>query len=337
MEIYLFLVAATVVLARFLPQRRWYILTVMLLHCLVCGLRHPHLTGDLMKYHWQFLTQSMDDKNIGFSLFSGFISQISGGDFQLFLAVIAVITHFAAAVLIYRYSENPMLSVLAWGCLGFYLSGFSAIKQALAMGLVMLSFLGIAERRPGTFFGFLLLAGLVHRPALIFLPAGFVTEFKIDRAALLCYALAGVLLLIFREPFAGWITELYYGPGTELENWSGLGGRFVLILLMAASGALLRGIGEREFDILLHLMLLAALLQMLSGYGNLFTRLADYYFQFSILFLPAMLDKSLDAAGRRWLTAGAAVSLIGFYYVTILSADIACAADDYLNYRFLWE
>lgn len=352
MEIYLILAAATLLLGRFMPQegpeRKRCIILMALLQGFVCGFRYQHLTGDLMKYHWEFNAAAEagwleGGRNPGFYWLLKAVCHLSGGNFQVLLILIAAVTQIAAAVLIYRYSPAPWLSWLVFNCMGFYISGFSAIKQALAMALVMLAFLGIAERKLRLYLAMMALAGLVHLPALIFLPAYWVVQFRMDRAVLGAYALAGALLWLFREPFAAFLTELYYGEAAALSNGGSPGGRFFLILLIAGAGLLLRGADSRQFGGLAHLMLISALLQMLSGFGNLFTRLADYYFQFSILYIPMIFGDHgaavlpFDPGSRKKLAAVAAVCLILFYYTAFLNVDIAYAVDDYTNFRFMWD
>ena len=99
-------------------------------------------------------------------------------------------------------------------------------------------------------------------------------------------------------------------------------------------------------------MVVAAMLQMFSGFDNVFTRLTDYYFQFVILYLPMMLYTEEDDAegdnqairhivltpGQR-TAAVACVAVLAFwyYYHTNLSVTIEYAVDNYLNYRFCWE
>lgn len=121
-----------------------------------------YLTGDLRKYAWNYYTitesgwfseEVIDNgRNFGFAWLTKLLSQITDGDFQILLIVIAVVTEIAVAVIIYRYSPAPWLSYLLWDCFGFYIFGFSAIKQALAMGLLMFAFTGIMEERPRRFF-----------------------------------------------------------------------------------------------------------------------------------------------------------------------------------------
>lgn len=352
MDVYLILLGLILVLGRWMPQtgpeRKCYIALMALLHLLLCGLRHPHLTGDLMKYHWDFLAAGFaswvpDGKNPGFFLLMKAVYHLTDGNFQIFLFLIATLIQLTAALVIYRYSPAPWLGYLTLNCLGFYLFGFSAIKQALGMALVMAAFLGIMEDRPKFFLAMTLLAGAVHLPMLSFLPAYLLTRFRVNRGMLFAYALAAVALYLFRQPVAEFAKGLYYGAETTFSWSGGLGGRFFLIVLIGTAGAMLRGLEDLQFHKLIHLMAVSAILQMFSGFDNVFTRLADVYFQFSVIFIPRMLclpgkgPLAFNSRSRRWLTGIAAVCLLIFYWKTNLNVEIVSSVDNYLNFRFFWQ
>ena len=87
MEVYLILLGLILILGRRMPQtgpeRKYYIALMAAMHLLLCGLRHPHLTGDLMKYHWEFLTAGAaswmpNGKNPGFWMLELIMKPIDG-------------------------------------------------------------------------------------------------------------------------------------------------------------------------------------------------------------------------------------------------------------------
>ncbi len=361
-KVYYYMLAAVLVFAAFLPQhgkqKKTYIILMAALHAFVCGWRYMYLTGDLIKYSgfyvriypnngW-FSTQVFDGgRNFGFAWLSKFLSQISNGDFQVLLIFIAIVTEIAVAVIIYRYSPAPWLSYLLWNCFGFYVFGFSAIKQALAMGLLMFAFVGIMEEKPKKFLLWTVLAGCVHAPALIFLPAYWMAKSRLSVQKLVLYTVGAALIFVFRDQIVTFISEFYYDETDYLVNDS-VGGRFLMIAALLVAGIILRGFSGKDFTRLFNLMVVAAVLQMFSGYDNVFSRLTDYYFQFLILYLPMMLYPEADkktissrhlALTRQQRTAAVlcVVLLAGlFYYTTNLNVVIN-DIDNYLNYRFCWE
>lgn len=365
-KIYYYMVLAVLGFAIFLPQhgrqRKWYILLMAAAHTFVCGWRYKYLTGDLIKYAWGYVHTYPNygwfssevfsgGRNFGFFWLEKLLSAWSGGEFQVLLIVIAVIIEAAVAVVIYRYSPKPWLSYLTWNCFGFYIFGFSAIKQALAMGILMWAFTAIMEDKPKKFVAITLLAGCVHLPALIFLPAYWIARNRLSVKTLFVYTVAAVLIFLFRNQIVTFVSEFYYDE-TDYMVTDRLGGRFWMILALVIVGVLLRGLNGKYFSRVFNLMVVAAILQMFSGFDNVFTRLSDYYFQFLILYLPMLFAPEQDVrlpgpiyVRRIALSRGqkaaalacvAALSIL-FYYSTNLGHTITYETDNYLNYRFCWE
>ena len=339
---YLTLLGSTLLLSRLLPGKG-YVWVTAALHGLLAALRHPHLTGDLMKYHWLFSSGNplSDWKNPGFSLLMFGFSKLSGDNYQLFLAFLALVQALVLGKILERYCGRPWLGFWVFSCLGFYTAAFSAIKQGLAMSLILLAYSGLEEGKFRKFLILTLFAGLFHLPALIFLPAYFLTRFRFDGKTAAGYLLLGAALWCFRERAAE-ILALWY-PAELTGGEEVPGGRFFLMVLILVVGIVLRGTGDPSFSRLAHLMVCACLIQLLAGFGNVFTRLADYYFQFAILFIPGIFGDPagawlpLCAKSRRQLCAAAAACLLAFYFVATLNVNFAYSRDNYVNYQFFWE
>lgn len=365
MSIYLVIVAVTLILGAVMPQkgreRIYYIAVMTVIHAFVCGFRYNHLTGDLMKYHATFISYAdlgwfsdgiiQEGRNTGFQLLLKLVNQLFNGNFQMVLLIIAVLTHSILGYMVYRYSPAPWMSYLMWNCMSFYIFGFSAIKQALAMAFVMLAFIGIAQNSLKMFLLSMLLAGSIHMPALIFLPAYWLSKMRVNWNAIFFYLLLGFLIFTFKDQFVAFIQSFYY-EDDEVFIYSGnLGGRFYMILGFTLFGILFKGFPNESHEKLFHIMAIAAILQMLSGYDNVFTRLTDYYFQFSVLYLPMVFFPSEQKPQRspirpvfpfnerslKALAVLVSLFMIWFYYTYCINTTISYSVDDYLNFRFMWD
>lgn len=367
MKTYLFIVAAVLVLGVFMEQRgngnKKYIILMAALHTFVCGFRYMYLTGDLRKYAagyyeivksgWLSENVLHEGRNTGFFLLMKVLSELTGGDFQIFLFFIALVTEITLAILIVRYSPLPWMSYLVWNCIGFYVFGFSSIKQALAMGVLMIAMDAILQEKPRKFLIATLLAGLIHFPALVFLPAYWIAKRRVNYNAIVRYLLIGAMFYVFRGRLIQFISSLYYEEEEFVLNSTQLGGRFLMIMAILLCGIVLKGFQEENFSKLFNLMAVAAILQMLSGFDNVFTRLTDYYFQFSVLFIPMLFtnyacNTKIDRSGteailpfnersRLLFSAVVALVLLWFYYNYVIGVEISYAVDDYTNFRFMWD
>ena len=367
MDVYWIIVGLVIGLGMIMPQhgyyRKFYIITMAVLHAFVCGFRYMYLTGDLMKYSTEYSVVGSygwfsdevfhEGRNAGFYWLMKLISLITHGDFQSLLLLIAVITEVIVAILIYRYSPMPWFSYLVWNCMGFYVAGFSLIKQYLAMSIIMCAMMCIFEKNLKGFLIFTLIAGFIHMPALIFLPAYFIAERKVTMRTILGYIVFAGIIFLFRNQIVNQLTEFYYDEETFQRVTTGLGGRFTVILLILLCGFCIKGFKEKPFEKLFNIIVVAAVLQMFSNFDNVFSRLADYYLQFTVLFIPMIfytadravqLNKNAAAPllpfnqrSLRLLVLILTVVLIWWYNTTCIGVTIEYSVDDYTNFRFMWE
>ena len=192
---------------------------------------------------------------------------------------------------------------------------------------------------------------MIHIPALVFLPAYWMAQMKVKGRTIMLYAAMGLLLYVFKEQFVEFISSFYYDED-EVFVFSGeIGNRFIMLMGFTIFGILFRGFSNREYEKLFHLMTVAALLQMLAGFDNLFTRLADYYFQFAVLYIPMTFvseEKTVRSVGiKPWfpfnkrsmklITAMIVVFIIWFYYTYSINVNLGYSVDNYLNFRFMWD
>ena len=360
-NVYYYIVAATIVFGVLMPQtgqkRKQYIILMALIHTFFCAFRYEYLTGDLQKYAATFLWHVKDSfmsqevfhegRNFGFYWFLKVI-YLTGADFQWVLILIAVISEICLAVLVYHFSPRPWLSYLMWNCIGFYVFGFSALKQALAMALLFPACDAMLSDKKGKFLIWTLLAGAVHAPALVFLPAYWITHYELKGSWILLAATT-IIIIVFRAQVVDLITPFYYEDEglIELSFGSGsLGTRFFVMLLLLIMGLFIKGLSGRVFRKVFKLMVVAAVLQSFSGFNNVFTRLADYYFQFSVLYVPMLFfdfekhgtDGQIIKVSREML-AFVMVILAAFsvWYYSNTTLHYTAKADDYTNYRFFWD
>lgn len=367
MSIYWIIVAAIIVLGMVMPQegyyRKYYIGVMAILHAFVCGFRYMYLTGDLRSYasdyyeivNYGWLSEEVfqNGRNTAFFWLMKLISFWTEGDFQIFLIVLAIFTQIIVAVFIYRYSPKPWLSYLVYNCMGFYVAGFSLIKQYLAMAIIMWAMMAIFEKKPVKFTLLTIIAGLIHMPALCFLPAYFLANRRINVQTLITYIGAALVIFLLRGQIIDYVADLYYEEETFQLTTTTLGGRFLVIVIILIAGLLLKGFRERNYEKVYNIIVIAAILQMFSGFDNVFTRLADYYLQFLVIFIPMIFYNSIQqvelnkAAIRpvlpfnersiRILVMLLVIILIWWYNTTCIGVTIEYAVDDYTNFRFMWD
>lgn len=237
--------------------------------------------------------------------------------------------------------------------MSFYIFGFSAVKQALAMGILTFAMDALLEKKAMKFYIFVILAGLIHAPALVLLPAYYISKFQLSERSIFAYILLAFVLFLQRGAIVNNLADVYY-ENTSFGNLdAGLGGRFLMIVVVLITGFILKGFRDVKYSKIYCLTIIAGILQMFSGFDNIFTRLADYYWQWSILLIPMMFSDFskeeemyenqaypmmyFNERSLKMLCGILIVVLVWWYYKTCLGATIAYSVDDYLNFRFMWE
>lgn len=362
--IYYIILAAVIVLGRLMPQsgkkKKNYIILMAALHAFVSGFRYKLLTGDLQKYAYTFLTVKDKDwfsedvfsegRNFLFMWFLKAVNQITDGNFQIVLIIIAVFIELAVAIVVFKHSPSPWISYLIWNCFGFYSFGFSALKQSFAMGFILLAFSAIMEKKPVKFIIFVVIAGFIHFPAIIFLPAYIIASRKITYKNAIIYIVIAILIFALRNDIVELSSDFYYEDKNFVSSGR-ISGRFLMLCLIIIAGVFIKGVDGIKFSTVLSIVAIGTIIQLFSSFDNVFTRLADYYLQMLIVFIPMIFtdfeDEKYDDSSvsyklflskkqKKLLTICLVLLSVAFYYFTVLSVK-TISVDDYLNFKFSWE
>lgn len=360
MNLYTAMMAAVLLLAYFMrgdkPENKSYIWLSCFLMFALCGLRDVYSLGNDSATSYVRIFQetgaldwadipgySDSGNNVGFSCILKLCHTLTGGDYQSFFILYTAFIMAVFGWFIQKYSVNPVQSfAYFWGLL-CYIFLCDSIKQGIAMAFVTLAFDAIVERRPARYVLLCAAAWWVHAPALIFAPAYLIAEMKPGRMYLLF--LAAMLAFVFR--FREEILELmlqYYGTEMQMNDMGFLGNKVLIMLVIVAAALVLRPpeAGDRVYGILLQFMGIAIVIQTFASYNNTFERLANYYFQFCVVFIPLvfqtdtrrsrLLDIKTEAMVKQ-----AAPWAFGAFGVWRFAGYITANAWAWLPYRFFFE
>ena len=358
MNMYTAMMAAVLILAYSMrgdrPENKSYIWLSCVLMFILCGFRDIYSIGidsassyarifrETGALEWaQIPTYS--DSNLGFHYFLKLSHTLLGGDYQAFFALYTALFMAVFGWFISKYSINPVQSfAYFWGLL-CYIFLCDSIKQGIAMAFITLAFDAIVERRPIRYLLLVAAATWVHAPALIFAPAYLIAEMKPGKTYLLL--LAAMLALTFR--FREEILELmlrYYGTEMQMNDMGFLGNKVLIMIGIVAAALVLRPPREedRVYGILLQFMGIAIVIQTFASYNNTFERLANYYFQFCVIFIPlvfqvdtrrtTLLDEKTEAMVKQF-----APWAFGAFGVWRFANYISSNAWIWLPYRFFFE
>lgn len=317
MNYYALLIVLVIVTAIFMrgykEHSKAYVIVATLLLFSIYGLRNTfviggdttssylHMFEKMANRSWSSVLSMGGGANTGFYVFTKAFYELSGGDYQLYVSMIAGFFSFCFAILIYRYSPNPLQSILYHFGLLYFTFYFSVLKQSLAMAVLFLAFDSLMRDKKIRYFFIVLIAAQLHYPAYVFFLAYPLYKMKIDRKFLILLAGLLVVTYLFRNQLINLMLNTYKDleDSTASVDLSGVTflrtKNLVMIVIVVAAVVMRKPKPEDKlYSTLLGFMGIAIVFQTFCGYNNIFERLADYYFQFSIVFIPMVFDKTAD-------------------------------------------
>lgn len=284
----------------FRNDKKKFLTAAFIILFVVMAFRHARMIGvDSSTSYYNEYTEiqkaALTWPNPGLQIIMKLLHSVNA-DYQWVIVITAVWVCFAYYKLLVKYSENGFISVMWFMGMLFYTFLFSALKQAWAMAFLCLAFDAIFKKKPVRFLLFVALAVLFHFPALIFLPAYWIAKLKINRSFPILMFGTVVIVFIFRGQILNLMVSAY-SKGVEGQYYSSslFGTKFIIMVILLGYAFFRYFKVEKDtttvFSALLYFMGLAAVIQMFCVYNNIFERLADFYYQFSILFMPLLLKR----------------------------------------------
>lgn len=227
---------------------------------------------------------------IGYQLYVKALTFISYSPHFLFF-ITAIVFISCVCIFIYNNSSDMYLSFMLYMTLGFFAFSLSGIRQTIAIGICLLSFESIKQRKPFKFLLIVLIAATFHTTAIIFIPAYFIAYRKVDTKSLIITAIIFVTIIFGGEAVITYASSsLGYKYGIEGSE----GGEFTaLILLVLFVGTLIykKNILKRKESniVLINLLLITLFMWYLRSLSQIVERASFYYFITVIALVPEIV------------------------------------------------
>ena len=262
--------------------------------------------GDLIKYYTRFLAESSLSlrevlaenglRNIGLTLVNKLAYSLFGEyGYDVLLFCIALFSAYTLGMIIMAYSPSAYWSYLMYFSMGFYVFTLSGLKQTIAMGFCCLAMIALLRDNFKQFMILVFIGALFHAPALIFALAYPLSRKKYDVWYVIFLLTLMVAMYFYRDQFAYYLEDAYHSEEAAeavlSADASGVGGRFIGMLMILVLAMWLRPLTAKDvtYSKVFSVMVLAAIIQLMATFSNTYTRLADYYYQFIVLFVPMFL------------------------------------------------
>lgn len=321
----------------------------MILLCGIRGYTYPNYVGiDIINYYRMYInTDNMNmsydflitQKDHGFTFIVWILRQL-GIDFTVALIIFALIYVGFVVLLIYKYSDNKVLSVLIFVCLGLYTFSFSAIRQSIAMGLCIGAYM-IAKNVKGIkgFIPFALLvwiASTIHASASVFYFAYLFINLPYNRLIVYVMIACAAFTMILKSEFANFIinlaaevSESYSDYEIAAETSSGLK-LYFLITVIILLGFFFADKEKAKNDNMIYMILFMLVLFPAIQSGGAMMRIYYYYYIFIVIYAPNVIEQLRENDKAIVKVVFIAFLLLFYYTVTLKTGRL-------VPYYFFWQ
>tara|TARA_R110002049_G_scaffold190301_1_gene358951 strand:+ start:5959 stop:7071 length:1113 start_codon:yes stop_codon:yes gene_type:complete len=334
-------------------RRKLYVRFVIFILILQSGLRNWAVGADTYQYYlrweqvkitsWQDIFNSFfsgAEKDPFYTLFEKVI-QIFSEQYQIFLLVIAVIFMAALGGFILKNTTRISHAALAFLLYMGYFYGFFSItglRQTLATAFLLWSYEYIKKEKLIPFVILVLIGGLFHVTALVFLPLYFVTKIKNPKLVFATAIFGFPFFMLFKNELA--VLFLKYSTLEDrFEAYAGQyhqGGSFILTAFQVVLGiyALIvikkvMAIGPKTYK-MYNTFALALFFLPLQWVNPSAGRIAQYFAVIIMVWIPYIIDATAGQS-EKFRKLLYAFAIIGFFFITLFTIQ---GLDEY---KFFWQ
>lgn len=267
-----------------------------------------------------------------FYLFSKFINSL-GASPQVWLAILSGIFIISISILIYKYSDEPLISYVAIISLGYFYFSLTGLRQTMAISIILFSYRYLRERRLAKFIVWVILASFFHWSALIFIVAYPLANMKLGIKHFIGIITSFIISLFFGNfiryviQIIGWSErfEFYINRETSL-TYSG----FIIQLFIFIFCYIYRKkvISDDSNNIILYNILFCGLIfQAFAAVIAEIFRISMYFSIFSIILIPKSIRMEKNKSLKIIIYLLIFISLVFYIQWTGVFND----------YKFFWN
>lgn len=268
----------------------------------------------------------------GWLLYCKLVSLFST-QFQVFLAITALVQLSLIGFVFYRLSFDIILSFITYFCFGLFVVSFSAIRQSTAFAISFLSAFFILRKQYRLFFSTVLLASSIHSSALIFLLAYPLNRIRFNSVMSRIFICSFFVFLPFLSVIVKIVVPFIFG--TRYQNYQDSGGAislFILYVILFVMALKISNLSTRD-NLLRCMIALAVICQSLGYIGaGAITRIGFYFSIFFTLIFPDLVAAYSTRSNRTVVFFMSSLLLLGFFYLTTKDGYL-----DVVPYHFFWQ
>lgn len=275
---------------------------------------------------------------IGFYYLTYFCSKFMS--FRLYLALISFLSLAPIIYIIKKYSNIKYLSLILYIGFSYYTFAMSGLRQACAIGFIVLSYDFIKEKKLFLYLLTIIIAISFHSSSLIFFPAYWIAKIRLDKNIKIVSCVFILITYLLKNKiweFASLFSRQNY---SFVENAGGEKMYFFMLLTILL-GLVFKKSNvkkqrnykeKKDYNELFYFQIISTMICPIASFNPALARIYYFYHIFLILFIPDLLSNIIDKKMK--IIIECLFVLISFYYfyTQIISADLKI-----VPYSFFWQ
>ncbi len=256
-----------------------------------------------------------------------------GVDLQVWYGIIGAVFLGATICIIYKYSKQPVISILVFFSLSYFTFSLTGLRQTVAMGGILLSFLFLEQKKYLRFLVLILLSSLFHNTAVIFV---LVLFFKDKEISIKSYSIGLILslggALFFRNQIYNAIYYLLdtnerlssYSGNSYGLTWSGFIIQFCIFIFVLVANSE----KTKLKNYLLNICYLGLIFQAFSWFIAEFFRISMYFSIFNIVLIAnTYVSNRFNEESKKIVKSLVVLALFAYFLKSNMS----------YQYLFYWQ
>ncbi len=303
-------------------KHRILFISIIILFILAQGLRSFSVGVDLIAYEPIFVTNSVSSlkeiiserKAEWLFYIINWLVSLLGGNFRTILFVVSISIFIPLAIIIFKYSKMPYLSLLLFIFLDLFAFSLSGLRQTMAIGATLISFIYIKKRKILPFIILVAVACLFHKSAFVFFLAYPIYHFKLNKNNYIFLIIIAIPIFILRKEIVLTLGK-FYNSFYEVGETGAYNFMLMLIAFFLASLVILVKNNINESGGLINLLYAAIIIQFFSSYSLVVNRFNFYYYIYLILLIPELIV-NLERYSYRFIFEAFVIIFLGimFFY-----------------------
>ncbi len=341
--IFIFISGRFIKRQKFLNDRNLSLKYTLIISCflvLLAGLRGIDIGADTDQYQymWERLIKANDyntfnvKEEIGYFYIQAFLKQYI--NYQCFLFLIATFSIFAAGFIIYKYSKSICFSFLIfYSSIAFHTLEFSATRQCIAFGFILLAFHFMTLRRLIPYVVLMALGFMFHKSSIVFFPAYWIINIKLERKTMIYWCCFLILSFVFSEIIFAFLNSFSRIDYSTTEVAAGGVRYFILQFAITVIGFIYYKVVSKDYICRISFILYSVstlLWPFLNGNPALYR--LQYYFDFFLcLYIPNFIYQLPSESNIKKIM----VIVISFQMLYVLF--FMRTIETFYPYNFFWE